>query len=65
MQISGIFLPVNCSNFRLKQRESLKVTENVKEIEFEGGLRRVRIEKKFPETIVHKTFETNSRFCVK
>ena len=36
----------------------------VKKIKFEGGLGRVRIKKKFPETITLKISGTNSSFHV-
>ena len=37
----------------------------VKKIKFEGGLGRVRIKKKFPETITHKISRPNSSSDVK
>ena len=45
--------------------KGLRVIKNVKEITFEGVWGRIRIKKKFPETITHKIFETNSSFHVK
>ena len=41
--------------------KGLRVTENVKEIKFEG----VCCKKRFPETITHKISETSSSFHVK
>ena len=40
-----------------------RVTKNAKEIKFEGAWG--ELESKFPETITHKIFETNSSFLVK
>ena len=45
--------------------KGLRVTKIVKEIKFEWGLGQVRSKKLFPETIIHKIFETNSSFHVK
>ena len=42
----------------------LRVSKNVKDYVLRG-LGRVRIKKKFPETITHKISETNSSFYVK
>ena len=41
----------------------LRVTKNVKAIKFKGVW--LEYDKKFPETITHKIFETNSSFHVK
>ena len=45
--------------------KGLRVNKKVREIEFEGGLGRVRIERRFKETISGKISETNSSFHVK
>ena len=57
------FLQLNSSNFRLKQCE--RPTKIVKEIKFEGVQGELKLKKRFPETIIHKIFETNSSFHVK
>ena len=45
--------------------KSLRVTKNVNEINFEGVWGELESKKKFPKTITHKMFETNSSFHVK
>ena len=45
--------------------KDLSVTKIVKQIKFEGGLRWVGSKNLFPETIIHKIFETNSSFHLK
>ena len=42
----------------------LRVTKIVKEIKFEGVWGELKAKKLFPETIIHKIFETNSSFHV-
>ena len=37
----------------------------VKEIKYEGGWGELEAKKMFPETTIHKIFETNSSFLVK
>ena len=45
--------------------KGLKVTKIVKEIKFLGVWGELKATKMFPETIIHKIFETNSSFHVK
>ena len=45
--------------------EGLIITTIVKEITFERILDELDSRKRFPETIIHKIFETNSFFHVK
>ena len=45
--------------------KGLRVTKIVKDVKFEGVLVELESKKKFPETITHKIFETNSSFHVK
>ena len=45
--------------------KGLRVAKNVKEIKFEGVWDELESKKKFPKTITHKIFETNSSFHVK
>ena len=44
--------------------KDLRVTKIVKEIKFEGILGELESKNMFPETIIHKIFETNSSFHV-
>ena len=64
--IFSAFLQLNCSSFRLKSVKGLRVSKTVKETKFElskklslKGSGGVRIGKRFPETVIHKIFETN------
>ena len=45
--------------------KGLRVTKNVRAIKFDGVWAELESKKKFPETITHKIFETNSSFDVK
>ena len=45
--------------------KGLRVTKNVKETKFEVVWGELESKKRFPETITHKIFETNSGFNVK
>ena len=45
--------------------KGLRVTKVVKEIKSEGVWREIEAKKIFPETIIHKIFETKSSFHVK
>ena len=45
--------------------KGLKIAKIVKEITFEGDWGELELKKRFPETIIHKIFETNSSFHVK
>ena len=45
--------------------KGLTVTKIVKKIKFEGVWGELESKKRFPETISHKIFETNSSFHVK
>ena len=45
--------------------KGLRVTKIVKDIKFEGAWGQVQIKKRFPDTITHTIFETNSSFHVK
>ena len=45
--------------------KSLKVIKIVKEIKYEGVWGELKAKKQFPETIIHKVFETNSSFHVR
>ena len=45
--------------------KGLRVTKNVKEIKFEGVWGKLESKKRFPETITHKIFDTNSGFRMK
>ena len=63
----SIFLELNCSNFKLKLCERLKLITKIKlskKISLRG-VGRVTSKKMFPETITHKKFETYSSFHVK
>ena len=42
-----------------------RVTKNVKIIKFEGIWGELELKKRFPETMTHKIFETNSSFHAK
>ena len=64
--IFSTFLQLNCPSFRLKSVKGLRVSKTVKETKFElskklslKGSGGVRIGKRFPETVIHKIFETN------
>ena len=45
--------------------KGLRFTKNVKEIKFEGVWSELESKRSPPETITHKTFETNASFHVK
>ena len=45
--------------------KSLRITKIIKQIRFEGVWGKLESRKGFPETIIHKIFETNSSFCGK
>ena len=51
------FLQLSCSNFELGL--------NVNEIKFQGVWLKLKATTFFPDTIIHKLFETNSSFHVK
>ena len=61
---SSILL-LNSSNFRLKKCERPLDYQNYLKNQVGMGLGRVRMKKKFTETITHKILETNSSFQVK
>ena len=64
-QILGLFLPLDCSNFRSKQCERLYSYVKYQTNQVSRCLGRFRIKKKFPETISHKISKTNSSFHMK
>ena len=43
----------------------LRVTKNLKKIKFEGVWGELESKKRFPDTITHKRYETNSSFHAK
>ena len=59
------FLQLSCSNFNLKLSGSFKSYKNCKWNKLWSSLMSARSKKLFPETIIHKIFETNSSFHVK
>ena len=60
------FLQFNCSNFRLKYVKSLRVTNIVKEIKFEGVLGSLQAKDCFQTQIfTHKICEINFSFHAK
>ena len=63
----SIFLELNCSNFKLKLCERLKLITKIKLSKkiSSRGVGRVTSKKMFPERITHKKFETYSSFHVK
>ena len=44
--------------------KGLRVTKIVNEVKFEGAWGELKAKKQFPETIIHKMFETTSTFHV-